>query len=170
MDKGRIGESPGFTLIEIIVVVLIIGMIALILLPRMTGLSSGSSGQVIRHLTGTIQTLRDEAEFNQKILRLNFNISEQRYDASIQGEGGDFIPFHSDTVGKSEIGGNLVLKDVETLRQGKVSEGTACLFFFPLGRVEKGYLHFEEAGRPMTLQILSLSGKTKWLEGYVEDR
>jgi len=160
----------GFTLIEIIVVILIIGLISLILLPRITGFSGGNGKTVIRHLTGAIQTLRDEAEFRQKIFRLNLNISEQRYDASFLNENGEFVPFQSDTVGKVTLRGNFRLKDVVTLRQGKVTEGTAYLFFYPLGRVEKGYFHFEEAGMPITLQVYPLSGKVKWYDGYIEEQ
>ena len=160
----------GFTLIEMTIVILIIGLTALILLPRVTGYSGGNGKTVIRHLTGAIQTLRDEAEFRQKIFRLNLNISEQRYDASFLNENGEFVPFQSDILGKTAFGGKVLLKDVVTLRQGKVTEGTAYLFFYPLGRVEKGYFHFEEEGRPITLQLFSLSGKVKWYDGYIEEQ
>lgn len=151
-------------------VILIVGLIALVLLPRMTGFSGGNAKTVLRHLTGTIQTLRDEAEFRQQILRLNFNISEQRYDVSYLSETGEFVPYHNDSLGEVKFRGNIILKDVVTLRQGKVTEGTAYLFFYPIGRVEKGYLHFEEEGRPITLQIYPLSGKVKWYDSYVEEQ
>jgi prepilin-type N-terminal cleavage/methylation domain-containing protein len=163
-------RPDGFTLIEIVIVILIIGLIALILLPRITGYSGGNGKTAIRHLTGAIQTLRDEAEFRQKIFRLNLNISEQRYDVSFLNESGEFVPFQSDILGKAAFGGNIRLKDVVTLRQGKVTEGTAYLFFYPLGRVEKGYFHFEEEGRPITLQVYPLSGKVKWYDGYIEEQ
>jgi prepilin-type N-terminal cleavage/methylation domain-containing protein len=170
IDKKKGLKNSGFTLIEIVIVVLIIGLLALVLLPRMAGFSGGNSKTAIRHLTGTIQTLRDEAEFQQKIFRLNFNISEQKYDVSLLNENGEFVPYHSDSIGVAEFRGKLLLKDVVTLRQGKVSEGTAYLFFYPLGRVEKGYLHFEDEGRPFTLQIYSISGKVKWYDGYLEQK
>jgi prepilin-type N-terminal cleavage/methylation domain-containing protein len=160
----------GFTLIEIVIVILIIGLVALILLPRITGFSGGNGKTVIRHLTGAIQTLRDEAEFRQKIFRLNLNISEQSYDVSFLNENGEFVPFQSDILRKVAFGANIRLKDVVTLRQGKVTEGTAYLFFYPLGRVEKGYFHFEEDGRPITLQVYPLSGKVKWYDGYIEEQ
>lgn len=159
----------GFTLIEIVIVVFIIGLIALLLLPRITGISKGNAKTAIRHLTGTIQSLRDEAEIRQRIFRLSFYLSEQRYDASYLDEKGEFVPYHSDSVEKAAWGREIVLKDVVTLRQGKVTEGTASLFFYPQGRVEKGLFHFEDGGRPMTLQVHALSGKVKWIDGYVEE-
>jgi prepilin-type N-terminal cleavage/methylation domain-containing protein len=161
--------TSGFTLIEIVVVVLIIGLIALLVLPRMTGFSKNNPKTAIRHLTGTIHSLRDESEIRQKIFRLSFYLSEQRYDVSYRSENGEFVPYHSDSVEKGTWSGGLILKDVVTPRQGKVAEGTASLFFYPEGRIDKGFIHFEEDGRPMTLQVHSLSGKVKWIEGYVEE-
>jgi prepilin-type N-terminal cleavage/methylation domain-containing protein len=161
--------ASGFTLIEIVVVVLIIGLIALFVLPRMTGFSKDNGKTAIRHLTGTIHSLRDESEIRQKIFRLTFYLSEQRYDISYLADNGEFVPYHSASVEKGAWGRGMLLKDVVTPRQGKVAEGSASLFFYPQGRVDKGLIHFEEEGHPMTLEVHSLSGKVKWLEGYVEE-
>ena len=163
-------HCSGFTLIEITVVLLIIGLMALILLPRITGLSGGNLKTVTRHLIGTIQTLRDEAQLRQKILRLNFNLSSQLYDISMLKESGEFVSYQTESLGKVQLPFQTHLKDVVTLRQGKVTEGTAYLFFYPLGRVEKAFLHFEENGRPLTLKVFSLSGKVKLYDGYIEEQ
>ena len=170
MNKTRKGGDSGFTLIEMTLVVLIIGIMALLLLPRLTGLSGGNFKTVTRHLIGTIQTLRDEAESRQKILRLNFNLSSQLYDISVLKENGEFVPYQTESLGKVQLPAQIYLKDVVTLRQGKVTEGTAYLFFYPLGRVEKTYLHFEENGRLVTLKVFSLSGKVKLYDGYFEEQ
>ncbi|MHB8482734.1 MAG: pilus assembly FimT family protein [Nitrospiria bacterium] len=168
--KACTGRSPGFTLIEMTLVVFIIGLMALILLPRLTGLSGGNFKTVTRHLIGTIQTLRDESESRQKILRLNFNLSSQFYDISVLKENGEFVPYQTESLGKVNLPSQIHLKDVVTLRQGKVTEGSAYLFFYPLGRVEMAYLHFEEAGRLVTLKVLSLSGKVQIYDGYLEEQ
>ena len=169
MRKRKKKGASGFTLIEIALVVLIIGLIALIVLPRMAGLSGGNLKTAVRHLTGTIQTLRDEAESRQKLLRLGFDLSSQQYDVSALSENGEFKPYHTETLNKVQLPARIRLKDVVTLKQGKVTEGMAYIFFYPAGRAEKATLHFEEGGRPATIQVASLSGKVKWTDGYLEE-
>ncbi|MBI3808496.1 MAG: prepilin-type N-terminal cleavage/methylation domain-containing protein [Nitrospirae bacterium] len=167
-ERRKRGDS-GFTLIEIALVVLIIGLIALIVLPRMAGLSGGNLKTAVRHLTGTIQTLRDEAESRQILLRLGFDLSSQQYDVSALSENGEFKTYHTETLNKVQLPPRIRLKDVVTLKQGKVTEGMAYIFFYPAGRAEKATLHFEEGGRPATFQVASLSGKVKWTDGYLEE-
>jgi type II secretion system protein H len=169
VKKRKKKGASGFTLIEIVLVVLIIGLIALIVLPRMTGLSGGNLKTTVRHLTGTIQTLRDEAESRQKLLRLGFDLSSQQYDISAMNENGEFKPYHTETLNRVQLPARIRLKDVVTLKQGKVTEGMAYIFFYPAGRTEKATLHFEDGGRPVTFQVASLSGKVKWTDGYLEE-
>ncbi|MBI1821533.1 MAG: prepilin-type N-terminal cleavage/methylation domain-containing protein [Nitrospirae bacterium] len=170
INQTQNGKIAGFTLIEISVVVLIMGLMALILLPRLTGLSGGNLNTVTRHLIGTIQTLKDEAESRQKIFRLNFNLPSQVYDISVLKENGEFVPYQTESLGKVQLPSQIRLKDMVTLRQGKVTDGTAYLFFYPLGRVEKAILHFEENGRLLTLKVMPLSGKVKLYDGYLEEQ
>ena len=155
---------------ETVAVVLIIGLMALILLPRMTGYSSGNLRSVSRHLIGTIQSVRDEAESRQEILVLAVNLKEQSYEVTRMRENGEIVPFEGTGVGKVRLPARVKIRDVVTTRQGKVTEGTAFIHFFPAGRVEKSEFHLEEGGRVLTLSLSTLSGKVKLDEGYIEER
>lgn len=161
-------DRRGFTLIETVVVVLIIGLLTLVILPRITGYASGDIRSVSRHLIGAIQTLRDEAEARQLLLVLNVNLKEQSYQVSRFNESGEAVSYPEGGVAKVVLPGRVKIRDVVTLRQGKVAEGIAYIHFFPSGRVEKSSFHLEEEGRLSTLSVAPFSGKIRIDDGYIE--
>lgn len=58
----------GFTLVELVLVVFILGLAALVLLPRLPGLSQGRIDSALRRLAIAVQVTYEDAAFKKKLV------------------------------------------------------------------------------------------------------
>lgn len=86
MNSGAATSGPGFTLIEIILVILIIGVIATIGLPRFLRSPISQTEQFIGSLNSLTQEGIELAQLNKASKRIFFNISGKK--VAIQSIGG----------------------------------------------------------------------------------
>ena len=77
-SAGWIGNPSGFTLLELMVVLLVIGLVVAITFPKFQELAGGDVKRVSRKLIGTIQYLYEEALANRRIYRLNYDLTQQQ--------------------------------------------------------------------------------------------
>ncbi len=60
-------RSSGFTLVELIVVILLLGVIMSVVLPRLPGLTGAERAKAIRQLAFSAQSLHEHAAFKKKV-------------------------------------------------------------------------------------------------------
>jgi general secretion pathway protein H len=165
----------GFTLIELVLVLFVIGLVLAVSFPKIAGLGRGDLRQTSRHLIRTVQILVDRAEATKKLYRLNYDLERQEYWATVlqpvSEEAGEFVPVNSALLKRVALPDPIRFKDVVTLRQGKITEGEAYTQFYSSGLVERTLFHItdEDQGESLTLIIQPLTGRVKVLEGYVEE-
>ncbi|MBI5746862.1 MAG: prepilin-type N-terminal cleavage/methylation domain-containing protein [Nitrospirae bacterium] len=171
INKRHRHRSSGYTLIELSVVLLILGLILSIFLPRLTGIAGGDLKTTSRKIIGIIQYTYDEAIGRRQVHRLNYDIREGLLWVTIMKEDGEFVEADPNLFQKIFLPRNVLFKDVKTLHSGTVTDGKTFTQFFPAGRVEKTTLHLvSNKNEETTLVINPLTGRVKVYDGYIDLR
>jgi general secretion pathway protein H len=166
-------SSKGFTLIELALVIFIIGLVLGLVFPRLIDLTGGSVRGTTQHLVRSIQILMDRATATKHLYRLNYDIENGRYWATVMGSEGQFEPVDPQLVQPVTLKEPIRFKDIVTLRQGKVTEGEAFTQFYPSGRVERTFVHLargDDDEEEVTMIIEPLTGRIRLKDGYVEEK
>jgi general secretion pathway protein H len=168
----RAGREAGFTLIEIGVVLLVIGIVLGIVVPRFRDSSHAELVAASRKLALTFRFLRHEAILNGRTYRLNYDIDQQRYwvtSADEIDEGGGFEReeglLADDIVLSPPIG---IADVVLPLVAGKLQEGLAYTHFYPDGYVDLTVVHLDNGREAFTLRVDSLTGRVHVTPGYLD--
>lgn len=183
----RRGKGRGFTLLEIIVVMLVLGVTALLVIPRVASFSAGDFKRTLRHLSGAISFLTQESAATKETYRLYFNLDTNDYwAATVQGRGDTVTVHESRIVKRRRLPAGMVFEDVITARRGKVSEGEVFAEFTPIG-IEAFTIHLREGeedegggdqeigrhtaitgGEQYSLVVNALTGRVSAFDHYVE--
>jgi general secretion pathway protein H len=167
--RHRFGER-GFTLIELGLVLLIIGIVLGLVVPRFQDRSRAELLSNVRRLAVTIHYLRDQAILDGRIYRLNYDLDQQRYwVTSVDEETGtdDYLP-EEGTLGRGiTLPSPVGISDVVLpLVAGKLYEGIAYTHFYPDGYVDLTVVHMDNGQDAYTLRIDSLTGRVYLTAGY----
>lgn len=172
MPTSRAGISArktrgqaGFTLLELMVIVAILGITALMVFPKLSAFGVNSGKATTRHLSRLIQHLAQESLATKKYYRLYYDFEAGAYSVKIL-QGQEFVPISGSLISGRTLPKGLSFEDVVTYRHGKVQDGEAYTEFFPLG-VEKTTIHLREGEAIWTLIVNGLTGRVKIFDHYV---
>jgi len=162
--------APGFTLLELVLVLFIMGVVVAVAFPKFRNIGGGDVKLEARTLIGRIQGLYGEATFTRRVHRLVLDLDEERYWAEVQtGTGGEFARVDPGFMPEVRLPSGIDLKDVITAAAGKRQEGRTEIRFSPMGQVDLATIHLEDAdGAVLTLEVNPLTGKVAVRDGYVE--
>lgn len=167
---GNEGHRDGFTLIEIAVVMAIIGMVMLLIIPRLPS-SDGENLKIsARTLASTLRYIQERAATSRTGYYLTLvpgaeavKISEIGMDGS-SGEPSDPLLL------KRVLKEGIIVADVRIPRLGKVIDGELRLDIGVGGVRDFVTIHLRSAaGQFWTVMAFPSGGKVKAYEGYLED-
>ncbi|MBW1972222.1 MAG: type II secretion system protein [Deltaproteobacteria bacterium] len=171
LKTGILNRSSGFTLIELAIVIMILGIILSIAAPKLPKPEILRIKSEIRELKALITLLYDEALIKKNFYRLNYDISNGRYWVTILQKNKEYVKDTNILKREKELPSNLKFEDIITTHAGKKMEGITFSQFFPSGFVEETFIHLKSSkGKYLTLHILPLTGEVKSYEGYKEER
>lgn len=171
MGQGaRTGDS-GFTLIELAMVIIVLGIMLSLVVPTFGELTGSDLRRSARHLTGMVRFLHDEAEATKTVYRLRFDVSGGRYWAEALTVTSDRTVEYKRVAAaiatEGELAGNTSFKSVAA---GSHPDDPFILFT-PDGWVEKTFIHLRDGGgRDHTLIVKPFMGETELREGEVTER
>ncbi len=168
--QGRTSLN-GFTLIEMMVVLAVLGVMLTLIIPRLADLGEANLKRSARHLTGMIRFLRDEAQAKKNTYRLRFDVQAGHYWAEVMTQTAEqaveFRRWESEMGTVADLSGSTAFRDV------KVSShpDDPYIEFYPNGWVESAFIHLRDGSdKDFTLHVKPLTGDTELLDGYVEEK
>lgn len=154
----------GFTIIELVVLMVVIGLALAIALPRLGGLERVN----LKSDAGRVSTLLRYASESAATKRLYYKVSFEIENGSIRVErsldGRDFSEDRDIRGIRMKKG--VSLRDLVVQGVGKVERGTVSVVFTPLGAAEEFTVHLEAGKDWLTVRFNPYSGRPEVVEGY----
>jgi general secretion pathway protein H len=164
--QGR--AKAGFTLVEIVVVMVLLSMFMLLSVPLFSTVGSSSLGTSARRLSGTIKYLFNESAMSGLEYRLIYDLDEGTYRAQILEVDGELVDA-PDQGRQAALKGDVRFMDLQLPGRGKFSAGEVTTRLDPSGWVEETIIHLDDGtGEMLTLRVMPLTGTTEVFDGYRE--
>ncbi len=169
--RRRFDGQAGFTLLEVSLVILILGVMLVFVVPRFRDRGRAEMLSQARRLALTFRLLRDEAVLNGSPLRLNYDLDQQRYWVTPhEASTVDLAQFAAD-IGSlargTKLGPEVAIADVSLPMMGvKIAQGQLFTVFYPDGSVDITVIHLTTATQTYTLWFEPRSQRLRSREGY----
>jgi prepilin-type N-terminal cleavage/methylation domain-containing protein len=163
--------SPGFTLLELAVVIFIMGLMISIAMPYLGGFRQAALKSQARRLAGRANYMFDEATGHKLVLRLIFDMDNNGYAAAKLDPYAVEPVFAPDTSVSQHpvmMPPDIRIRDVTVEGVGTVNRGVVATNFYPEGYVDATVVHLDDAsGDVMTLEFSPLTSQVTIINGDV---
>lgn len=163
-----IRSSKGYTLIELVVVVSLIGLMAVLAVPRFRySVLTDDLKSSTRKMIGLIRNLRNEAIRTQKVQYLHLDLESNRFwtETSAMTEEERVLAQRE----ASTLPGGVRLLDVWLKGKGKNTDGTTYILFTRKGYAPQSAIHLgSEDGRRFTLVLSPFLQRVKVVNDYID--
>jgi general secretion pathway protein H len=165
---GNWNKESGFTLVELTIVVLLLGLFSLLVVPRLPGVGEDGLKSSTRRIAGTVKYFFNEAALSGRPHRLEYNLDEGTFRVRRIEVDGEVVEL-SGTGKEQRLKGRVRFKDIDIPGRGSFSQGEVVTEIQPVGWMEETVVHLEEeGGRTLTLRIMPYTGTTEVFDGYRE--
>ncbi|MDA3902533.1 MAG: prepilin-type N-terminal cleavage/methylation domain-containing protein [Desulfuromusa sp.] len=157
LPTGASINRSGFTLIELMVVIVILSLVSFISLPLLSNRGDGDERLVLRRIAGTVKNLYNEATLtrDEHLLTFDFNrnsllMFRLRSNAGV---------IEKESFGREVLLAPLQLKQVDVEGKGAFRTGQVSVRILPLGWMEQTRLVVrKESGDEVQLAFSPLTG------------
>lgn len=165
---GTWSSAAGFTLVELALVVLLVGLFSAFAVPMFGNIGDGGLTPSARRLAGTVKYLYNEAALSGRPHRLVFDLKRGTFSALRHDRDGELVPV-AGSFREQRLLGATRFRDLQVAGRGSFRSGEVTADFLPAGWVDELVIHLAgERGREMTLHVEPFTGATEVYEGYRE--
>lgn len=162
LKTGTWTDRGGFTLTEVAVVLVIIGLFASFTIPRLSEIGELKLNRSASHLARTITYLYSEAAAHHRVVRLYIDLDSGKYYAAAMGKSGEFEKTSFPLFNSGTLSAGIEVKRFVTLFGGSFGGKSAYMHFMPEGFAEKTVIVLkDQSGRLLTLVVDPLTGRVK---------
>lgn len=160
------GQSHGFTLLELIVVITLLGIMLVFTVPRFHEtlfLDQTKTGS--RWIIGKIQALKEAAISNQKQYTLHIDLDAEKFwetDSSMSAEALETAASNADS-----LPDGLKIADIEYPVGGKLDSGQTDITFYKDGHSDKVLIHLQDGAEYESYLIEPFLSEVTRYETYV---
>ena len=159
------GHSRGFTLIELIVVISLLGLMLFFSLPRLQNNPFfDDSKKSARWLIGKVQTLKESAIRDQKQYALHFDLDSGRVWETHESMSPENL--ENAELESYELPDNIRIIDIEYPTKGKIYSGQAEITFYKAGYTDKAFVHMQEGETYLSFLIEPFLSNVQVMEEY----
>jgi general secretion pathway protein H len=160
----------GFTLIEIAVVLVIIGMVMMIVIPRLPATDSENLKISARTLASTMRYMQDRAATGRTTYYLRMEPGTDTVKVLEAAADGSEKEPDDTLLRKQPVKTGIIVADVVIPRLGKITEGQVRLDMTAGGLRDFVVIHLRSPDDKFwTVMAFPASGKVKVYEGYQEE-
>ena len=162
-------NNTGFTLVEMVIVIVVLSLVSLLSLPLLANHGAGDERLVIRRLAGTVKQLYNEATLTRDQHQLVFNFKRNsvatfRLRSGLKG-------VETEPIGRELFFKPLRLAQVDVEGEGSFRTGQVSVRVFPLGWMEQTRLYMtKENGREIELDFSPLTGSVTIDDGFAPEQ
>ncbi|MBD1400483.1 prepilin-type N-terminal cleavage/methylation domain-containing protein [Pelovirga terrestris] len=161
LPTGTSNNRQGFTLVELVVVIVILGLIGAISVPLLFNRLGSDERSTLRRIVGTVKELYNEATLTRDVHQLEFDLDRNTIKAyrlrSVAVDRVEKEPFRREI----ELA-PLTIQQIEVEGQGSFRSGQVTVRIFPLGWMEQTRLHLRYGdGTDIQLIFSPLTGTTR---------
>ncbi len=174
--RGRVtGAGPrvvfssqaGFTFIELIVVITILGSILMLVMPSMPMPGAFSLGSDARKAASIIRYADEAATRKREYFRLWVDASADTIRLESSSDGTEFTPVEEKKLRGFAFSSGVDIEEVAVRSFGSVKEGEVYIVFNPTFGAEPFSLYLGDEDGKLTLTYNPYSGRVRVLEGHV---
>ncbi len=159
----------GFTLLELVVVLVIVSVVVALVLPRLPAMQEANLRTSARQTAALLRYLDERSVATKKNYRLRIDLDDQRLTVLRRSASGDDLTPADPYLQRNPIHEGIVISDLTTPTLGKLTSGQATISYGPGGLTEPLLLHLGlPGGNSYTLQALPVSATVRVVAGYRE--
>ena len=161
------GNCHGFTLIELIVVISLIGLMLFFSLPRLqSNPFLDNSKKSARWLIGKVQALKESAIRDQKQYSLHFDLDSGRIWETNEA----MSPEDTETAASNSyaLPVDVRIIDIEYPAQEKVTSGQTEITFYKAGYTDKAFVHLQDGETYLSFLIEPFLTNVQVIEKYID--
>ena len=164
-DYGPFCKNAGFTLIELIVVIALMGLMLVFSLPRLQNNPFlDDTKKSSRWLINKVQTLKESAMRDQKRYTLHFDLDSGRVWETSEAMSQEDI--ENSFMNSYTLPDDLRIVDIEYPTTGKVYSGQAEIIFYKAGYTSKALVHMQDGDTDLSFLIEPFLPDVQFFEKY----